>query len=125
LNLERENLIHLDVRGLWTMVEEKQRLLVCIQETDEEISRCDAEFADRQEPDSPVLRRLGLEIHSLKREIGRSVRENVSFIEETLPFIDEIISVFTSNARPQCSYESIVKRQRPASNLIFESEVWP
>ncbi len=123
LNVERENLIHLDVRGLWTMVEEKQRLLASIQEAEKEISLCNAEFPDGGKPDSPAFKNLGQEMRRLKQEIGSRVRENVSFIEETLHFFDEVISAFASGARPQYSYESLAKRQRPASNLIFESEV--
>ncbi len=123
LSLEKENLIHLDVKGLWSSMEEKHRLLASIQETDKEISKCNVEISDEGKSAHPMLKDFGREIRRLKQEIGVRVRENVSFIEETLLFFDEIISVFASGAKEQCSYESIVKKQKTSSNLIFESEV--
>jgi hypothetical protein len=51
------------------------------------------------------------------------VRENVSFIEETLQFFDEIVSIFALGKRPEYGYEPAFRRQRTPSSLIFESEV--
>lgn len=122
LNAERENLIHLDVKGLWSLMEEKNKLLFSIQETEKEISACNAKISDEKKPHLREVGENRREIHRLKQEIGARVRENVSFIEETLLFFDEIISVFASGGRAECSYESIVRKQKTPSTLIFESE---
>lgn len=123
LNAERENLIHLDVKGLWSLMEEKNKLLFSIQETEKEISACNAQIPDKKKSSLREVNENRREIRRLKQEIGARVRENVSFIEETLLFFDEIISVFASGARAEYSYESVVKRQKTPSTMIFESEV--
>jgi hypothetical protein len=121
LNLERENLIHVNVKGLWSAMEEKKKILASIQETDQEISGCgpgsEMEIRSRQ-----AVRTFNQEIRRLKQEIGARVRENVSFIEETLRFFDEIVSIFAGGGGEQYSYEA-VPRTKISSSLIYRSEV--
>lgn len=122
LNRERENLIHVDVNGLWALMGEKQRILSSIQETEQVIAACAAESPDHS-PRRHATAKLGREIRRLKMEIRARVRENVSFIDETLQFFDEIMSIFASGKRPEYGYEPPFRRQTTPCNLIFESEV--
>src|SRR3989339_2159399 len=123
LDAERENLIHVNVKELWSTMERKKKILASIQETEQEISQCRNESTEQETRSRPSLRTFDMEIRRLKQEIGARVRENVSFIEETLHFFDEIVSIFASGSKPEYSYEQIVRRKRPASSILFESEV--
>ncbi|RJR49586.1 MAG: hypothetical protein C4576_06600, partial [Desulfobacteraceae bacterium] len=46
LERERENLIHVDVKGLWSVMERKKKVLTSIQETEEEIAGLRAEESE-------------------------------------------------------------------------------
>ncbi|MBN1103157.1 MAG: flagellar export chaperone FlgN [Deltaproteobacteria bacterium] len=123
---EKENLIVPNVQNLWSLMEEKQRLLVSISEAEEEIrglrnqETCvrEASGTDR----NPVVV-LSHEIRRLGEEIKARVRENVSFIQETLLFFDQIISIFASGGRVEYSYPPVLKRQRAFSSPIYKREV--
>lgn len=120
LDLEREHLVNLNVKNLWPIMEEKHRLLNSILNADNEISTTCKE-AGWEEVRTPGG--FSKDIQRLKQEIGARVRENVSFIRETLQFFDEIISVFASSGRSEYGYESSLKRQKNPTSLIFEREV--
>jgi hypothetical protein len=120
LDLEREHLVNLDVKSLWSLMEEKHRILNSIVKVDEEISNCTAAGAEEERRTGQTFSK---DIQRLKREIGARVRENVSFIEETLRFFDEIVSVFASGGRAEYCYEPALKRHKSPSSLIFEREV--
>jgi hypothetical protein len=103
-------------------MEEKHRLLNSIVQADKVISTCDADLPDREPARRHALQGFSREIQRLKQEIGARVRENVSFIQETLQFFDEIVQVFASGGRSEYCYEPVPKRQRNPSCLIFERE---
>jgi hypothetical protein len=119
LDLEREHLVNLDVKSLWSLMEEKHRILNSIVKADEEISTCGAAAGQEQCTGRPYSK----DIQRLKKEIGTRVRENVSFIQETLQFFDEIIQVFASGGRSEYCYEPIPKRHKNSASLIYEREV--
>ena len=120
LDLEREHLVNLDVKSLWSLMEEKHRILNSIVKVDEEISICTAAGVEEERRTGQAFSK---DIKRLKREIGARVHENVSFIEETLRFFDEIVSVLASGGRAEYCYEPALKRNRASSSLIFEREV--
>jgi len=123
---ERENLIVPNVQNLWSLMEAKQRLLDSIRETEEEIRGLRNQETSAQEVstnDRNPVAALSHEIRRLGEEIKARVRENVSFIQETLLFFDEIISIFASGGRAEYSYAPVLKRQRISSSLIYRKEV--
>jgi flagellar biosynthesis/type III secretory pathway chaperone len=121
LNVERENLIQVDVKALWSVMQEKEKILSSIQEAEEEISACRAESPEGI-PDRGAVRGFLQEIRRLKQEIGARVRENVSFIEESLQFFDEVIAIFASGNTPECGYGPVLQKKRTPTSLIYESE---
>jgi flagellar biosynthesis/type III secretory pathway chaperone len=123
---ERENLIVPNVQNLWSLMEEKQRLLTSIGETEEEIQGLRNQEPRVQEvsgTDRNPVAALSHEIRRLGEEIKARVRENVSFIQETLLFFDEIISIFAGGGRVAYSYEPVLKRQRTSPSLMYKREV--
>lgn len=120
LDLEREHLVNLNVKSLWSLMEEKHRLLNSIVEAENEISNtCKEAGAESM----AAHRRFSPDIQRLKQEIGARVRENVTFIQESLQFFDEIISVFASGGRAEVGYAPGLKKQKNPPSLIFEREV--
>lgn len=126
LKSERESLIELNIKNLWSLMEEKQKLLTSVADTERRVrvlregdtTESGALPVDRQ-PNAALSRKVA----GLKEEIKARVRENVAFIQESLQFFDEIISIFARGGRAEYSYEPILKRQRVSSSLIYQSEV--
>jgi flagellar biosynthesis/type III secretory pathway chaperone len=126
LNLEKESLVSLNTQSLWSLMEEKDSLLSSIGRTDQEIRAADLQGIDGADLPKDVrqsVKTLAHEIQRLKMEIRARVKENVSFIQETLHFFDEIVSVFAGGNRADSSYEPSRKRARVSPSLIYEREV--
>jgi len=123
LDQERENLIHVNVKGLWGVMERKKKVLTSIQETEQEIAGCRAEESEPEINTLSSFKTFHHETLRLKQEIRARVKENISFIEETLSFFDEIVSIFASGGKQEYSYGQLVQRQKPAQSILFESEV--
>ena len=51
------------------------------------------------------------------------VRENVTFIQESLDFFDEIISIFANGGRVERSYRPAGNGQKRPSTLIYHRKV--
>jgi len=130
LHLEQESLVSMNLKSLWSLMEQKDSLLDSIGRTDEEIRAVEtrdsgggAAGADLPKEARQAVRGLSREIQRLKMEIRSRVKENVSFIQETLCFFDEIVSIFAAGNRPEPSYEPQPRRSKMASSLIYEREV--
>lgn len=134
LHLEQESLVTMNLKSLWSLMERKDSLLDSIGLTDQEIRAAEAQVSDggsdggAQRADLPkevrqAVRGLSREIQRLKMEIRARVKENVSFIQETLRFFDEIVSIFAAGNRPELPYEPQPGRARMSSSLIYQREV--
>jgi hypothetical protein len=130
LNLERESLVSLDIKNLWSLMKEKDDLLASISRADQEIRDAEAqgfeggvEGAGLPKDVRQAVKGLSLEIRRLKMEIRARVRENVSFIQETLHFFDEIVSIFAAGNRAAPPYDPLPKRNRVSPSLIYQREV--
>jgi hypothetical protein len=124
---ERENLIHQDIQGIWSSLEEKQPILESIEETKHHIdSISDTKIAYKDMPpeDRDKIMEVSKTLIRLKQEIKTRVRENVSFINETLDFFHEMISTMTMTESDKCaSYgPSGISRRGPRS-LMYQGEV--
>ena len=126
LDLERDNLINPNIKNLWSLMEEKQRILISIEDEGKQIKK----IMEKNYPDQDIPERggrpiteLSQKIADLKEEIKVRVKENVTFIRESLDFFDEIISIFAKGGRVENSYRPTRKGQKTLSALIYHKEV--
>ena len=122
---ERETLIDRDVGRLWSITEEKQRILRSMEEMQSQIER--RKPTDAKQVVSPATRRVAakrsLRLERLKREIKKRVAENVRFVSETLGFFDELVSLLAIGAQGPASYPPIGRARKGALPLIYSKEV--
>ncbi|MBW2610115.1 MAG: flagellar export chaperone FlgN [Deltaproteobacteria bacterium] len=124
--LERDNLINLDIKNLWDVMEEKQKILESIENARDQIKDITGEGSPYHNipiEDRTVIKELSRTLADLNEEIKIRVRENVSFIEDTLSFFNEIISSFTMAGRPGDSYGPGGNSRKGLPNLIYYNEV--
>jgi len=126
LSLEKDHLVNLNLESLWALMEEKQGVLKSIEQTRDEIQSL-AKDRERDQAHSPEVQSLvtvfSRKIERLKEEIGARVRENVSFIQDTLGFLNEMISIFVAGAQPEPAYGPVRKTPNESANLIYHREV--
>lgn len=126
LKRERENLIELNLEAIWALMEEKQGVLEAIEETGKEIERIRENTPPETTESGKVQSMLvsfSAKINKLKEEIRVRVKENVEFIQDTLGFFDELISIFISGARPEPAYNPIRRSKHESPSLIYHREV--
>ena len=126
LKQEGENLINLDLDCLWEVMEEKNKLLTAIAENEAQLEKMRNEAfrnGDKPDAESVVPGTLSRKIHDLKGKVRTRVKENVAFIQESLEFFDEIISIFTMGGRVEHSYCHLTKNQKEFSPRIYHREV--
>lgn len=125
LALERDNLIDLNVENIWSLMEEKQRILKSLGDVGGQIKRMEKGHRDHGIliKGRGSIKDLVQKIEDLKEEIKARVRENVSFIQESLHFFDEIISIFATGGRHNYDYGPLRGSQKELSNLIYYKEV--
>jgi len=124
---ERENLINRDIKGIWSSLEEKQSILDSIEETRDPlnvISERERIIHDYRQEDRHKIMELSMTLAGLKQEIRARVAENISFINETLDFFNEIISVMTKagdeSFNPYGPYGNPRRTQR---SMMYQGEV--
>lgn len=124
---ERDNLITRDIKGIWSSLEEKQSIIESIEETGQGlngVTERDAVNRDMPEEDREKIIELSRNLIRLKQEIRARVKENVSFINETLGFFDEIISAMTMSGDDRCaSYGPCGNARQDRRCLMYEGEV--
>jgi hypothetical protein len=126
ISAERENLIHLEVKNLWDVMEEKNRILKSIDETKnqfEKIIDMENPYAGVPVEEKKSIHELKNKLGYLKQEIRSLVNENVSFINEALGFISDIVSIFTSSGSSEELYGPARNSRREVPNLIYHNEV--
>ncbi len=122
---ERETLIDLDVDRLWSITEEKQRILNSIEEVQSQIECQKSD--DSKKFSSSARHRVagkltpGLEL--LKTDIRKRVAENVRFVGENLKFFDELVTLLAGGAQGPDSYPLTGRARKGALPLIYSKEV--
>jgi hypothetical protein len=124
---ERDNLINQDIKGIWDALEEKESILSSIEESRRglsDVSGGKINLQDLPSQDKDKIRELSRALIRLKLDIKERVKENVSFINETLAFFHEMISAMTmSEIDKSTSYgPSGISRRVPRS-AIYQGEV--
>jgi len=123
---ERDNLINQDIKGIWSSLAEKQSILDSIEETNRHFDGIDKDIDRREMPqeDRDKIMQMLKTLIRLKQEIRARVKENVSFINETLDFFHELISTMTRSEEDKCNYYGPSGSFRKGSrNLIYQGEV--
>jgi hypothetical protein len=124
---ERDNLINQDIKGIWSSLAEKQSILDSLEETKQHldgVTEKDMVSCDIPQEDRDKILELSKILIGLKQEIKTRVKENVSFINETLDFFHELISTMTMTDADKCnSYGPYGRARRGARSLIYQGEV--
>jgi hypothetical protein len=124
---ERDHLINQDIKGIWDSLEEKESILASIEQnrglmegiTTGELSSMEIAPRDRER-----IRELSRALARLKLDIKSRVNENVSFINETLSFFQEMITTMTmSEINNSKSYGPSGFSRRGPRSAIYQGEV--
>ncbi len=109
LEKERENILEINVEGLWTVMEEKQTIL-------EEIEGLPTTASSSP----PSLRS---EIDRLKEEIRHRARENTEFTRSSLAVFDELISIIAGMPGDDQTYRPPGAGRRVQRDPIYRRKV--
>jgi hypothetical protein len=131
---ERESLLQVDLDRLWKIAGEKEDVCSEIQALRQEIMSAlypaleDKPFdisqimqmipADKRE----VFQELYLKLARLKSEIEVIRKENTVFIDDSLQFLDEIMSVITGENSSNSTYNDKCHVVKPGSQLLLSKE---
>ena len=119
---ERDSLIGLNTHDLWSIMEDKQRILQSIEDmrekTANDIPSCDMTVKDRE-----TITELSRKLSQLKEEIRTRVKENVKFIRESLDFFHEIVTVLSTAGKPKDIYNPVRNNRGELPSLIYRNEV--
>lgn len=74
-------------------------------------------------PSRPQFHKLYLRILRLRDEIEILRRENLSYIDDTLRFLNEMISVFTGNTKAEVMYNSSCHLRSARPHQLLNREV--
>jgi hypothetical protein len=130
---ERAYLTTMEFEPLWSVSDEKNRLCM-------EIETLRSRIASEADPDMkgfevnrildaiPLqqqgsIRNAILHIGKLKKEVEIMRRENQAFIDESLDFLDEMISILTGQGDRQIMYNSRSRLNRAEAVVTMSREV--
>jgi hypothetical protein len=131
LEMERESLIQVDVDQLWELMEKKKSLVLEIEKTGNEIKGL-MDQCFQESPESPRVsalkewpwfRDVSRQTTVLKEGIQARLKENLSFIHDTLGFFDELIGIIVNNQDRSQGYEHMGKPQETRKPRIYSMEV--
>jgi hypothetical protein len=124
---ERDRLINQDIKGIWDSLEEKESILASIEQNRslmKGIANGDSSSMEIAPQNRERIRELSRALTRLKLEIKSRVKENVSFINETLSFFHEMISAMTmSELDKSSSYGPSRFSRRGSRSVIYQGEV--
>jgi hypothetical protein len=122
---ERETLISQDINGIWTSLEEKQKILDSIERTKNNLGNFSGkDMGNFSREDREKIIRLSRTIIGLKQEIKARTKENISFINDTLEFFNELISTMTKTETDKLnSYGPTGNTRRGQRSSIYQGEV--
>ena len=123
---ESDNLINQNIKGIWFSLDEKKEILEAIEENTScfpEYSGSDSVPADFPRQDRDTIMQFKRKLSDLKQEISIRVKENVSFINETLGFINDLFSSLSNTDKKPDIYGRNLKKRNGSSNLIYHNEV--
>jgi hypothetical protein len=135
LKEERESLISIDLDKLWRISKEKEKTCADIESTKKEIIFALSLKEDQKafnlnrimefipEKSKTEFQNLYLRILKIKGEIEVLRIQNMTFIDDSLNFMDEIISIITGEAESGIIYNDKCRFRKSGPNLFLNREV--
>lgn len=132
---ERACLTSLEIESLWAVSEEKNRLCAQIEALRSRIALAGSagEGATVYDPhrildatpaaQRRLVRNILVRIQKLKKEAEIMRQENRAFIDDSLDFLDEMISILSGEGDAQMLYNSRSRLRRPESLITLSREV--
>jgi len=119
---EKDSLIELNVKKLWSLMEEKQGIIESLEQSRNRIGELidlDNPYPHIPDGDRRMFMSFFRKIEQLKGEIKQRIQENVSIIQESLSFFHDLVSVFANSAKKENTYEEMVRGNAVGSSSIF------
>ena len=132
---ERESLINIDLDNLWNISKEKEELCSKIESIRKEIISTvnlgidEESFNPNQILDvipgksKAKFQKLYLTLIKLKTEIEVLRKENMIFIDDSLRFLDEMISIITGEETSKIMYNDKCHLSQSGTNILLSREV--
>ena len=133
-NQERESLITIDLDKLWAISREKEEICAKIKSVRQEIiAVVNPEIEEKffilnqildliPGKERNELQKLHLTLAKLKGEIEALRKENMLFIDDSLQFLDEMISIITGESRSKIMYDNKCHVSKSAANILLSRE---
>jgi hypothetical protein len=134
-NKEKESLITIDVDNLWSISKKKEEICLAIKSAQEKIISAISSDLNGEKftydqalkllfkKDSGRFQKLYRTIVELKEEIEYSRKQNVTLIDDSLQFLDEMMSVITGEAKSGILYNQKSHISQSGANLLLNREV--
>ncbi|MBW1614505.1 MAG: flagellar export chaperone FlgN [Deltaproteobacteria bacterium] len=133
-NKERESLINIDLDRLWSISREKAEICLKIKSIKQEIiSTINPEIDQKSFNLNQVLdmiprdkraliQKQYLTLIKLKAEIEILRKENMIFIDDSLQFLDEMISIITGEETSKIMYNDKCHISKSGANILLSRE---
>ena len=132
---ERESLMNIDLDELWRISKEKEDICSEIRSTRQEILSTITDpkidktsFQLRQMLDlipkenRAKFQELYRTLINLKSEVDVLRKENMAFIDDSLQFLDEMISIITSERESETMYNDKCHLSKPGAPILLSKE---
>ncbi len=131
---ERESLINIDVDNLWSISREKEQICSKIKSIRQEIISAINPGIDQKSfipkqilelipgKNRTKFQKLYLTLTRLKGEIEALRKENMIFIDDSLHFLDEMISIITGETKSEIMYNDKCHLSRSDTNILLSRE---
>jgi len=132
---ERDSLINMDLDELWKISKDKEALCSKIAAIRQEIMALTKPGSAQgpfnlndimaliSDEFNPRFQKLYLKLVKLKSEIDALRKENMVFIDDSLEFLDEMISVISGGRRAKVQYDERCQINKSGHNMILSREV--
>ena len=134
LKKESESLINIDLDSLWTISKEKEDICSKIESIREQIVSALNQTIDQRfltshqilellpEEHKATFRKLFQTLLKLKGEIEVIRKENMIFIDDSLQFLDEMMSILTGKTKTKILYNDKCHWSRSGTNVLLSRE---
>ena len=131
---ERDSLINIDLDKLWRISEEKEEICSKIDSIRQEIISAVKPSADQEtfdlnqilgmipRGDRPKFRQLYQVLIRLNGEVQALRKENRLFIDDSLNFLDEMISIITGNTESKIMYNNKRRITESGASILLRRE---
>jgi hypothetical protein len=131
---ERDSLINLNLEKLWRISKEKTQICSRIESIRQEILSTVNKDANQNKfdlnsiPDlaplenKPKFHKLFIRLIRLKAEIEALRKENMSYIDDSLRFLDEMVSIITGDTKARVVYNNKRYLSKPGTNILLSRE---